>query len=237
GWGGRGRGAGGGWGGGGGGGGGRGGVGGAGGGGGGVGSGFVQQPHRFHQELGGVFCRRGALGGVGCVKVDFKISGGPQHDFVDRVIAFYFAHLRIAALATGKIELPLHSVIAHREPAGLLAHFERLHQVDHAHLFQPALNHTRTRSAFLQLLEVQAIDHFFRDSDQVFNQKRLGDEVFHAIHQRPQALLDVRAAGHEQKRNVPCGIARAQLFEKLPAVQHGHLVIAKNDVWRGVDDL
>src|SRR5213080_3334046 len=105
------------------------------------------------------------------------------------------------------------------QTTGLLSHFERLHQVDHAHLFKTALDDARTRCALLQFLQVQSIDDFFRDADEVFYQKWLGDEVFDAIDERAKALFYVGAAGHEQKRDVAGLFAATPLFKKLAAVE------------------
>src|SRR5437764_929821 len=79
-------------------------------------------------------------------------------------------------------------------------------------------------------LEKQAVDDFFRDSHKVLHQEGLGDEILNAVHQRPQTLFNVRAAGHKKKRNVARRVARAQLFEELSSIQYGHFVIGKNDV-------
>ena len=66
--------------------------------------------------------------------------------------------------------------------------------------------------------------------------KRLGDEIFDAVDERAEALFDVGAAGHEEKRNVAGGLAAAQFFEELAAVEARHFVIAEDEVGRLVDD-
>src|SRR5467141_3579856 len=199
--------------------------------------GFIHQPHRFHQEAGRV-ARRGRLcRGVRGVEIDFKFSRRPQHNFINGVVPFHRTDLRVAALPACNIQFTLRAILPHDQPARLLPHLQRLHQVDHAHLFQSSLNDSRPRRFLLQFFEVQAIHNFFRDAYKVFYQKWLGDEILDAIHQRPQAFLDVRPAGHEQKWNVPRRLPRAQFFEELPAVQAGHFVIAENHIGRCVDDL
>src|SRR5690349_4981983 len=102
--------------------------------------GFVHEPHRFHQQACGVFCGSRALGSVGRIKVNLEIARGPQDDFINSVVAFHLAYFGVAALAARKIKFALDAIIAHAQPAGFLPHFERLHQVDHAHLFQPPLD-------------------------------------------------------------------------------------------------
>src|SRR5690349_10929224 len=112
------------------------------------------------------------------------------------------------------------------EAAGLLPHFERLQQVDHAHFFEAALNDARARSALLQFFEMQTVNDFLGDADEVFDKKRLGDEVFHAIDKRAKTLFDIRAARHKEKRNVAGLFTAAELFKELAAVEAGHFVIA-----------
>src|SRR2546430_2011198 len=82
---------------------------------------------------------------------------------------------------------------------------------------------------------MEAVHYFFRDADQVFYEERLGDEFFDAVNQWAQALFNIRATGHEQKRDVASLLAAAQLVVKLAAVEARHLVIAKDDVGRIVD--
>jgi hypothetical protein len=77
---------------------------------------------------------------------------------------------------------------------------------------------------------MDAIDNFFGHANQILGQKWLGDEIFDAIHHWTKLLLDISAAGHEQERYVARGFASAKLFEKLAAIEAGHLVIAKDDV-------
>src|SRR5215470_14258889 len=95
---------------------------------------FVHQAHRFHQKASGV-ARCGCTGGsIRGVEIDFKIARGPEQNFVNGVVAFDVSGLRVAALAGGEIEFTLFPVVMNDEAAGLLPHFERLHEVDHAHL-------------------------------------------------------------------------------------------------------
>src|SRR5215469_16173945 len=175
--------------------------------------GFVHKTHRFHEQAGGVARGRGTGRLVGGVEIDFELAGGPENDFVDRIVAFDVADLCVAALAAGEIKLPLLAALTDDEAARFLAHFERLHEVDHAHFFEAALNDARTRSFLLKLLEVQTVDDFLCD----------GDEIFDAIDQGAEALFDVGAAGHEQEWDVARGFAAAEFFEKLPAVEARHL--------------
>src|SRR5260370_22695802 len=84
---------------------------------------------------------------------------------------------------------------------------------------------------------MQAIDNFFRDAYQIFDQKWLGDEILDAIHERPETLLDIRPARHKQEWDMPGRFARSQFLEELSAIQAGHLVVAQNHVGRCVDDL
>ena len=81
----------------------------------------------------------------------------------------------------------------------------------------------------LEFFEVQAVDDFFGDADEVFDEERLGDEIFDAVDQRAEALFDVGATGHEEKGNVAGGLAAAQFFEELAAIEAGHFVVAEDD--------
>src|SRR5258708_25014038 len=147
--------------------------------------GFIHQPHRFHQEARRVARCRGLRRGVRGIEIDFKFAFRPQHYFVYRVVAYDFSDLRVTALPACKIQFPLRSVVLHDQPARLLSHLQRLHQVDHAHLFQPPLNDARARRFLLQLFQVQAVDNFLCHAHQIFNQKRLSDEILDAVHQGP----------------------------------------------------
>ncbi len=82
---------------------------------------------------------------------------------------------------------------------------------------------------------MQAVDHFLGDAHQIFDQEWLDDKFFNAVDQGAQALFDIGAAGHEQKRNVAGFFAAAQLIEKLTAIHAGHFVVGKNNVGRIVD--
>ena len=82
---------------------------------------------------------------------------------------------------------------------------------------------------------MQAIDYFLGHANKIFDQERLGDEIFNAVHHGAQFFLDVGAARHEKKRDVARGFAAAKLFEELAAIEAGHLVIAKDDVGGFVD--
>src|SRR5437016_3082449 len=106
--------------------------------------GLIHQPHRFHQQTRRVARRGRPRRGIRGVEIDFKFSLRPQHNFVNRVIAFHRTDLRVAALPAGKIQVTLHAALPHDQPTRLLPHLQRLHQVDHAHLFQPSLNDPRT---------------------------------------------------------------------------------------------
>src|SRR6266853_5857530 len=79
--------------------------------------GFIHQPHRFHQEAGRVSRCGGLRRGIRGVKVDLEFARGPQHDFVNSVVAFDFSDLRVAALPAGKIQFPLGAVVLHNQPA------------------------------------------------------------------------------------------------------------------------
>src|SRR6266850_1849975 len=115
--------------------------------------GLVHQPHRFHQEAGRV-ARRGRLcRGIRGVEIDFKFSRRPQHNFINGVVPFHRTDFRVAALPACKIQFTLRAVLPHDQPARLLPHLQRLHQVDHAHLFQPSLNDSRPRRFLLQFFE------------------------------------------------------------------------------------
>ena len=87
------------------------------------------------------------------------------------------------------------------QPAGLLSHFERLHQFRHTHLFEAPLNNARPRSTLLQFFQMQAIDKFFRYAHQVGHKEGLGEKIF-GSHQRAQLFLDIALAGHENERSV-----------------------------------
>src|SRR5467141_3968203 len=105
--------------------------------------GLIHQPHRFHQQTGrvargGRFCR-----GVCSVEIDLKFSRRPQHNFVNGFISLHRTDLGVTALATCKIQFTLSAILPHDQPTRLLPHLQRLHQVDHAHLFQPSLNDSR----------------------------------------------------------------------------------------------
>ena len=89
----------------------------------------------------------------------------------------------------------------------------------------------------MQLFEVQAVHDFLREADEVFHQKRLGDEVFDAVHHGAELFFDVAAAGHEEKRNVLRGFAGAEFFIELTAIEAGHFVIAEDDVGGFVEGL
>src|SRR4030095_712720 len=74
-------------------------------------------------------------------------------------------------------------------------------------------------------------------ADEILQQKRLGDEVLDAVHQRAQGLFHIRAAGHEEKWNVARLLAAAEFFKKLTPVQTRHLVVARNRVGGLINDL
>ncbi len=82
---------------------------------------------------------------------------------------------------------------------------------------------------------MQPVHDLLGDAHEVLDQERLGDKLFHAVHQRPEALLDVRAARHEQKRNVPRRFSRAQLLKKPAPVESRHFVIAQDHIRRIID--
>ena len=146
-----------------------------------------------------------------------------------------FADFRVAALAAGEIQFAALGAFADDQAAGLLPHFERLQQIDHVHFFEAALNYAGARRALLQFFEVQAIDDFFRDADQIFHEKWLDDEFFDAVDQRTQALFDICAACHKKKRNMTRFVAATEFFKKLAAVEARHFVVAEDDVGRLVD--
>jgi hypothetical protein len=112
-----------------------------------------------------------------------------------------------------------------------------LHEVDHAHLFEAALDDAGARGSFLEFFEVQAINYFFGRANKILQEKRLGDEVLDAIDERAKAFFNIGAAGHKEEGNVPSGFAAAEFFEKLAAIEAGHLEIAQDDVGKFVDNL
>src|SRR5580704_1945254 len=200
-----------------------------------VATGLVHEPHRFHQQAGGIAGSRGACGGVCRVEINFKLAFGPQNRSVNRIVAFEVSDLGVAALSVRKIQFTLLGAFPHLQATRLLAHLERLQQVGHTHLFKPPLNNAWARSALLKLLEVQPVDHFLRDAHQILDQKWLGDEFFHAVYQRTQPFFNVCAARHEQKRNMARLLAPAQLFKKLAAIEAWHLVVAEDHIGGFVD--
>jgi hypothetical protein len=202
----------------------------------GVAIGFVHQAHGFHEETGSAAGGGAAVGSVGGVEIDFEFAVGPEEHFVDGVVAVEVADFGVAALAVGEEEFALFSTLLDDQAAGFLAHFEGLHKVNHAHLFEAALDDARARGALLKFFEVQAINDFFCRADKIFQQKRLGDEILHAVDERAKAFFNIGTAGHEEKRNVTGGIAAAEFFEKLAAIEAGHLEIAEDDVRKVVDD-
>jgi hypothetical protein len=139
-------------------------------------------------------------------------------------------------LSVGKEELGLFPTLLDDQAAGFLAHLKRLHQVDHAHFFEASLDDAGARGALLKFFEVQAIDDFFCRADKVFQEERLGDEIFDAVDERAKAFFDIGAASHEEKRNMTGGLASAEFFEKLAAIKARHLEIAEDDVGKIVDD-
>ena len=86
---------------------------------------------------------------------------------------------------------------AQSQPAGLLPHLQRLHQLGHAHLFEPPLDHPGPRGTLLQLLQVQPVHNFFRHAHQVGHKKRLRQKIL-GRHQRAQLFLDI-SRGWPQK--------------------------------------
>src|SRR5690349_8285480 len=124
--------------------------------------GFVHQPHCFHQQACSVFGGRCARRSVRGVEVNLKIPGGPQHYLVHGVVAFHFAHFGVAALPACIIEFSLHAVAVDDQPARLVPPLQRLHQVDHAHLFQAPLNGALARRPLLQLLRMQPVNDLLR---------------------------------------------------------------------------
>src|ERR1700730_2408598 len=84
---------------------------------------------------------------------------------------------------------------------------------------------------------MQPIDYFFGGADQIFYEEWLGSEIFHTVDQGAKTFFNVRAAGHEEERDLAGGFAAAEFFEQLAAVEAGHLVIAENNVWEFVNDL
>ncbi len=71
----------------------------------------------------------------------------------DGRLSFERAEICIRALPRREEKFALFIGATNREPTRFLAHFERLHQVEDAHLFEPALNHAGTDGSILQLLE------------------------------------------------------------------------------------
>src|SRR6202030_1687995 len=200
-----------------------------------VAAGFVHQAHGFHQQAGSIASSGGAIGGVGGAEVNFEFALGPKKYMVNGNVAFHSPTLSVAALAAGKIKFASLGAFFHDQTARFLAHFKRLHQVDHAHFLQAALDDARTGASGLEFFEMQAIDDLFCDAHEVFDEKRLGDEIFDAVNQRAQAFFNVGAAGHKQKWNVVRALASAKLFKKLAAVEAGHFVIAEDGVGRLVN--
>src|SRR6185437_6207058 len=115
-----------------------------------------------------------------------------------------------------------------RQPARLLPHLERLHQVNHAHFFEPPLNHAGAHRTSLQLFELHAINHFLRAPDQVPHKKRLGDEFLHTLDEWAKLFFDVGAAGEENERNLLGLLARAELVVELPPIKPRHAIVAKD---------
>ena len=129
------------------------------------------------------------------------------------VVAFGVPALGVPALASREIQFTALGAFFHNQPAGFLAHFEGLHEIDHAHFFEAALDDAWTGAFTLELFEMQAIDHSFCDAHEIFYEKRLGDEIFDAVNERAQAFFNVGTAGHEQKWNVVSGLASAKFFK------------------------
>ena len=172
----------------------------------------------------------------GRVEVYLELALSPGQHLIDRSIAFERAQDGVLALARRKIELALFAAAAQRQPAGFLAHLERLHQVGDAHLLQAALDDPRPRRALLEFLQVQAVNDFLGQPDQILKKKRLGDEVFDAVHERPEFPFYVPAAGHKDERDVTRLRASAELLIKLAAVKARHFVVGDNQVRWIVDD-
>src|ERR1700739_4471835 len=83
---------------------------------------------------------------------------------------------------------------------------------------------------------MQPVDHLFCGTNEIFHQKWLGDEVLCPVDERPEALLDIRPAGHEQEWDVASRITGTKLFEELAAIQSGHVVVAEDNVGGLIDD-
>src|SRR5581483_10176866 len=104
---------------------------------------FIHQAHGFHQKTRRVARCGSARGSVGGVEIDFKFSFGPELDFRHCIVALDVADLGVPALPAGEIELAVFAAMLHPQSAGLLPHLERLHQVNHAHFFEPPLDNSR----------------------------------------------------------------------------------------------
>jgi hypothetical protein len=202
----------------------------------GVAVGFVEKAHSFHEEAGGAARGSGGGGSVGRVEIDFEFAFGPKDDFQDSVVASEIVDFSIAALAGGKVKLGAITSLPDNKAARLLSHFEGLQKIDHAHLFEAALDDAGARGLLLQLFEEKSIDNFLGGPDEIFNEEGFGDEVLGTVHERAKAFFNVTAAGHEKKWNVAGGFAGTKLFKELAAIEAGHFVVAKYDVGRLVDN-
>src|SRR5271156_4499832 len=92
---------------------------------------FIHQAQGFHQQARGRAGNRGAFRSG--VEINFEFTGRPAHHLKDGCLALRRTQFCVGALARGEKKLAHFTGVANREPAGFLAHFERLHQIENAH--------------------------------------------------------------------------------------------------------
>jgi hypothetical protein len=192
---------------------------------------LVHATHALHQEALGR--RLNAPRPFDRLEVDLEVAVFPGQEPVDGVLAPQFPGLRVDDLTIGKVEPRLMGRPVDREHAALAPEFNRLQQVDHAHVFERA-----EEPAFVLALELGSLALLQGDGhpgDDLFDVDRLGEVVVGAEFEAADFVLDGRLIREEDERNLPIPFVGLHPPTEFVPVHHRHVGVGEDE--RGADEI
>ena len=155
-------------------------------------------------------------GSVGGVEIDFEFAFGPEHNFVDRIVALEVVDLCVAALAAGEIEFGLAPhPCARPSRQDFCPISSDCSKIDHAHFFQAALDHAGARgAASATFSRCRRSTDFFCRAHKILHQEWLGDEILDAFHQAAAGALRYRLRLAMKRKGMWRVASRPRSFSK-----------------------
>ena len=171
-----------------------------------------------------------ALGAIDGDELHVEVALERVEHSVEGVFAAQPAELGVGDLALFEID-DAGAFALELDGAGLAAHLEGLHQIDHAHVRQAAAE-PGLRLALLDPFLLDLLKNHLHAGDDLFDVDRLGQVVVAAQLEAAHLELDRLLAGEKDERNVAKAFVAFEHPGQLEAVHLGHSGFRQHQVGR-----